>query len=499
MELNADIVIFGGTGDLCLRKLMPALYRCENDAFFTKDLRIFIITRDLLTSGKNAKQLILEGLKTHLQENEFNENTWESFSYRLHYIQLDILQDGAQWSLLAHKLNTSRFSTRVFYFAIAAKLYGNCCSLLAKYNTLTPESRVVLEKPIGSDGKTAKEINAQVAEHVLENQIYRIDHYLGKEMVQNLLTLRFTNSVFESLWDNKSIDNVKIEIYETVGLEGRASYYDQAGALKDMIQNHLLQLFCLIAMEPPNQMSADEVRIEKLKVMRALRPMNDASVKKNTIRGQYTQGTIDQSDVDSYQEELEDSDNHTKTNKPSNTETYAAIHARVDNWRWAKVPFYFVTGKRMKERYAQITIQFKSVSHHVYPSHSKNIEANRLVIRLQPEEEMKLFLTSKEMDEMDMSLTPMALDLDFSCSEKNSEKNKPSPIRDAYKRLLIDIIKGDPTLFAHRDEIEQTWSWLDPITESWNKNIPIMEYYRAGSWGPSNAAILMRTPIQNPP
>ncbi len=366
---------------------------------------------------------------------------------------------------------------RVFYLAIPPAIFSICCRNLADNNLITSQSRVVVEKPIGYGALSANKINAEIAEYFSEENVYRIDHYLGKETVQNLMALRFTNLIFEHLWDSKSIDHVQISISETVGLEGRAEFYNEVGALRDMVQNHLLQLLCLVAMESPHKISARSIQAEKIKVLEALRPMTIADVQQNTVRGQYVAGSYAGELVPGYLEEL---------NSPnSQTETFVAIRTYIDNWRWARVPFYLRTGKRMKSRCAEIIVQFKDVSHYVYKDSAGKLQPNRLVIRLQPDEMIQLTMMSKNLETTDMQLQPATLNLNF--SETYTEFRS-----DAYKRLMLDVVKGDSSLFIHRDEGEYAWGWIDPIIAAWQESKTSPHLYRAGSWGPDESDELLK-------
>ncbi len=475
MTGSFDIVIFGGTGDLSIRKLIPALYRCELEGKLPNGSRILLSNRD---EGVDQACLdrVQQGLQEHLNKGEFDSDLWQTFSQRLQPVTLDLATLNQQWDDFADLLNEQQGRARIYYMAIPPSIYGITCGHLAEKNLIDQNSRVVLEKPIGYDLESARDINAQVADFFPENNIYRIDHYLGKETVQNLLALRFTNVIFEQLWDGKSIDHVQITLSETVGLEGRAGFYDQAGALRDMVQNHLLQLLCFIAMDPPNKMNAESIRNEKIKVMQALRPIRGDDVDTYTARGQYVAGQLNDETVPGYLSELGKPDSH--------TETYVAIRAHIDNWRWAGVPFYLRTGKRLQERFAEIVIQFKAVSHEVYDKSAGELEANRLVIRLQPDECIQLSLMTKSLHDSDLNLKPVSLDLDFADTYENLTP-------DAYKRLLLDVAEGNPTLFAHRDEVEQAWRWLDPMLEAWQQSGIKPENYEAGSWGPAGAEELL--------
>jgi len=468
-----DLVIFGATGDLTLRKLLPALYRADRERHLADETQIFLSCRSTAQIDSYLEKA-QQALQQYLGDEEFASSLWQKFSQRLHPIQLDLQNHEGDWPNLPEQLNAQR--PRVFYLAIAPALFANCCERLAALGLNTPQSRVVLEKPIGYDRDSAEQINAAVAQHFSEQQIYRIDHYLGKETVQNLLVLRFSNRLFENLWDRQSIDHIQISISETVGLEGRAGFYDDAGALRDMVQNHLLQLLCLVAMEPPNQLNSDNIRTEKLKVLQSLRPINRDDVRQHTVRGQYVSGEAQQQLVPGYLEELGRSQ--------SFCETFVALRLFLDNWRWAGVPFYLRTGKRLKKRCAEIVVQFKPVSHAVYPAEAGVMHANQLVIQLQPQERIQLRLTSKYLGESSTRLQPVLLDLNLSgdCHDFHS---------DAYKRLLLDVFAGDASLFIHRDEIDCAWRFVDPIIQGWREVDYQPELYRSGSWGPDSANKLL--------
>jgi glucose-6-phosphate 1-dehydrogenase len=365
----------------------------------------------------------------------------------------------------------------VFYLATAPDLYGPICRNIGAAGLVSPQSRVVLEKPIGHDLESAREINDQVGEVFAESQTFRIDHYLGKETVQNLLALRFANSIFERLWNTDVIDHVQITVAETVGLEGRGNYYDHAGALRDMVQNHLLQLLCLMAMEPPVSLDADRVRDEKLKVLRALRPIQPHEVPALTVRGQYGPGAIEGRPVSGY---LADLGNSTA----SVTETFVALKAEVRTWRWANVPFYLRTGKRLPQKVSEIVVQYRALPFSIFPTEIAQLDSNRLVIRLQPEEGMRLEMMTKEPGPGGLRLTPTALDISF---EKTFGMRYP----DAYERLVMDTVRGNATLFMRRDEVEAAWSWVEPILEAWGARPDHPRPYPAGSWGPTAAIALI--------
>lgn len=332
----------------------------------------------------------------------------------------------------------------------------------------------MLEKPIGKSLESSKVINDSVSAVVAENNIYRIDHYLGKETVQNLLAVRFANALFEPVWTNAHIDNVQITVAETVGVEGRWGYYDDSGAMRDMIQNHLLQLLCLVAMGVPVSLDADAVRAEKLKVLRSLKKMSLERVRRNTVRAQYSAGSMDGEQVPGYKEE--------EGGKPgSQTETFVAVRADIHNWRWRGVPFYLRTGKRLPARYSEIVIQFKDVPHSIFPEAS-NLNPNKLVIRLQPEESIQLYMMNKLPGLGEgMQVTPVTLNLTM------PDRIADARVPEAYERLILDVIRGNSTLFVHRDEVEAAWTWADAIIEGWSKSTVDPHTYPAGSWGPQAA------------
>ena len=378
--------------------------------------------------------------------------------------------------ILRERLAGAPERVRVFYLSTAADLFGPVCQKLAAADLVTVRSRVVLEKPIGRDLKSAQAINEAVGEVFDESQIFRIDHYLGKETVQNLMALRFANSLFEPLWNQSAIDHVQITVSETVGLETRAAYYDKSGALRDMVQNHILQLLCLVAMEPPSALNAQAVRDEKIKVLRALVPITGEAAARLTVRGQYRAGAIEGAPVRGYLEDLGEA--------TSRTETFVAIKAEIATWRWAGVPFYLRTGKRLAARVSEIAIQFKAVPHSVFDRSAGVIEPNRLIIRLQPNEGVKLVLMSKDPGPGGVRLRQTPLNLSFAETFK---------IRypDAYERLLLDVVRGNATLFMRKDEVEAAWRWIDPILASWAEADTGPQPYAAGSWGPSQAIALV--------
>lgn len=485
-ELNnsvalVDFVIFGGAGDLAYRKLLPAMYRAYKEGKIDKTSRIYCTVRkeaDFENYSKNVHQ----ALNNFLYEGEFDAANWEGFSSMVQAVMVDITTRDEKWANLEQLLQADDDRARVFYLSTPPTVFGICCQNLHDQGLITDKARVVVEKPLGYDAKSAAEINDTIATYFTESQIFRIDHYLGKETVQNLMALRFSNILFEQFWNSKFIDHVQISISETVGLEGRAGFYDGAGALRDMVQNHLLQLLCLTAMEPPNSISADNIRSEKLKVLQALRPIKDAKVMEHTVRGQYVAGEFDGKLVPGYLEELNDG--------ASRTETFVAIRAHIDNWRWARVPFYLRTGKRMKQRCAEIVLQFREIPHDVYSNMQGTTPPNRLVIRLQPDENIQLHLMAKDLNDLDVKLQPVVLNLNFADTFENFRS-------DAYKRLMLDAALNNPSLFIHRDEVTAAWAWIDPIIEKWVADEVVPELYRAGTWGPQAANELIQQDNRN--
>jgi glucose-6-phosphate 1-dehydrogenase len=469
-----DCVVFGATGDLTLRKLLPALYYRCRDGQVPEDSRIIGAARSDLDDNAYRDRAVA-ALKDHVDKKDLDPEVMRQFLDRVHYVRIDATAAKADWSALKALLDPKR--VRVFYLATAPDLYGPICRNLGAKGLVTEKSRVVLEKPIGHDLESARTIIGRVGEVFTEAQTFRIDHFLGKETVQNLMALRFANTIFERLWSTDVIDHVQITVAETVGLEGRAGYYDRSGAMRDMVQNHLLQLLCLIAMEPPVSLQADRVRDEKLKVLRALRPMEPHEVGTLTVRGQYTQGAIDGKPVGGYLTDL-------GNDEPSETESFVALKAEVQTWRWANVPFYLRTGKRLPQKVSEIVIQFRAQPFSIFPAKAAEIEPNRLIIRLQPEEGMRLEMMTKDPGPGGMRLSPTGLDIRF-------EKTFHIRLPDAYERLLMDTVRGDATLFMRHDEVEAAWTWVEPILDAWAGRPDHPRPYPAGSWGPTAAIALI--------
>ena len=468
-----DIVFFGGTGDLTLRKLLPALYQAHKAGSLHQDGRIFALGRKPIGLQGYVK-LLEQRVKPRLTAN-FDEASWASFISRLHFLTLEA-GTAPDYAALAQALGSSPDRVVVCYLATAPHLFTTICEQLAAVGLNHANVRLVLEKPLGHDLKSSNAINASVGKCFSESQIYRIDHYLGKESVQNLLAIRFGNTLFEPLWRREWIDNVQITIAEEIGVEERGEFYDRTGALRDMLQNHLLQLLCMVAMEPPSSLAEDAVRDEKLKVLKSLKPFSVEDVLAKTVRGQYRSGAINGLPVAAYRDEP-------SVDPDSNTETFVALQAEVGNWRWAGVPFFLRTGKRMQERVAEIVINFRQVPHAVFPMPIGLHSANRLVIRLQPKESVRLYFLAKEPGDA-MNLQSTYLNLDFHTMFK-------ARWADAYERLLLDIIRGRLALFMRRDELVQAWSWVEPILDCWSKHSISPKTYTAGSWGPAASSGLL--------
>lgn len=464
-----DLVVFGGTGDLARRKLLPALYHRFCDGQINKDSRIIGTSRSERTSAAYAKQMH-KAYKEFSGGDDYEDTQWEKFAGQLNYVSLNVGDTSADWSALAEALSNDKKRTRVFYLAVPPSLYVQICQGLKAAGLVTENARIVLEKPLGTDYASAKATNEGVEAVFDENKIYRIDHYLGKETVQNLLVLRFGNVLLEPLWSNRAIDHIQFTVVESIGVGGRGAYYDGAGALRDMVQNHLLQLLCLTAMETPASLDADDVRTEKLKVLRALRPITKDVASHVTVRGQYARGKSDDEIMPDYLTDV--------GVDFSETETFVAIKAHIDNWRWAGVPIYIRTGKRMASRRSEIVIQFKPVPHSVFGT--TNLNPNKLVIRLQPDEAVKLWMEVKEPGAGGMRLKTLPLNLSYA---DNFTVRYP----DAYERLLLDVVRGNLSLFMRGDEVEAAWKWVDEIIKSWSESGQRLELYQAGNDGPDEA------------
>ncbi|HEY4192390.1 MAG TPA: glucose-6-phosphate dehydrogenase [Mesorhizobium sp.] len=468
-----DFIIFGGTGDLAERKLLPSLYYRQCDQQFSEPTRIIGTSRSKM-SDDEFRAFAKKAISEHVAKADIDAKELTKFVNRLSYVAADAIS-GAGFEQLKKEIGDSDH-IRAFYLAVSPALFGEISHKLKEHDMITPKSRIVVEKPIGRDLDSARALNDQIGSDFHESQIFRIDHYLGKETVQNLMALRFANALYEPLWNSAHIDHVQITVAETVGLEDRVTYYDKAGALRDMVQNHIMQLVCLVAMEAPSSLDADALRDEKLKVLRALKRINGTEAPKHTVRGQYRAGASAGGPVEGYVEEL---------GNASDTETFVAIKAEIANWRWAGVPFYLRTGKRLASRVSEIVIEFKPIPHSIFEGEAAGpIFPNQLVIRLQPDEGVKQFIMIKDPGPGGMRLRQIPLDMSFAQSFKGR-----SP--DAYERLIMDVIRGNQTLFMRRDEVEAAWKWIDPIQNAWANARQEVQGYTAGTWGPSASIALI--------
>ncbi|MCP5088682.1 MAG: glucose-6-phosphate dehydrogenase [Rhodobacteraceae bacterium] len=460
-----DLVIFGATGDLARRKILPGLFHRFTVGQMPEGGRIIGSARSEL-SVDEYRQTIRDALSEFAPEAANKPQQVREFLDRLDYISVDAAGETG-WDTLAAALRPD--VVRAFYLSVGPSLFGPISRQLRNHGIAAKDSRVVVEKPFGHDLQTARALNAELRECFEEHQIYRIDHYLGKETVQNLMALRFANALFEPLWNSQHIDHVQITVAENLGVAGRGEYYDESGAMRDMVQNHLMQLLCLTAMEPPSRFEPGSVRDEKLKVIRALDPVSSSDL----VRGQYRAG----GDQGSYVDQA--------GNPDSSTESFVAMKVHVSNWRWAGTPFYLRTGKRLRERLSEIAIIFRDPPHSIFPK-MQSRRGNALIIRLQPDEGITLRMTIKDPGPGGMRLTEVPLDMTF--AEALGEGAK-SP--DAYERLIMDVIRGDQTLFMRGDEVEAAWEWADPIITGWEEQRQKPSRYDAGSSGPEDALMLM--------
>ncbi|WP_163930728.1 glucose-6-phosphate dehydrogenase [Paraferrimonas sp. SM1919] len=470
-----DFVLFGTQGDLATRKLIPALYQLDKAELLAEETKIVGVSRHAL-SLEEYKQVVADSLQTFVKSDELCQTTTQRFIDRCLFTELDFAktEDYVNFKKVLNPNNVM-----VNYFATPPSIFGSICEGLDKAGLILEDTRVVLEKPIGHDLESSKVINDQVAQYFKEEQIYRIDHYLGKETVQNLIALRFANSLFSSKWDNRTIDHVQISVAEEVGIEGRWGYFDQAGQMRDMIQNHLLQILTLVAMDPPVNLNSDSIRDEKVKVLKSLRRIDQTNVQDNTVRGQYTSGYLKGVQVPGYLEEE-------GANTLSNTESFVAIKVDIDNWRWAGVPFYLRSGKRMPAKSSEIVVYFKNPPHNLYKESYQKLPANKLTIRLQPHEGVDIQMLNKVPGLSEATrLQTTKLDLSF------SDTFKEQRIADAYERLILETMLGNQSLFVRRDEVEEAWKWVDGIMQAWEQSGEQPKGYPAGSWGPVSSVALI--------
>lgn len=457
-----NIIIFGGDGDLSKRKIIPALYFRFTENQLKLPFTVIPVSRKMsdLRTFIDLVDEYLPKTATAEKKKAFFEN-FELANIPKHTPE--------EYGKLTEIIQRNPNRQNVYYFSVPSSAFGEICSCLGQANLINDLSKVVLEKPLGHDLESSTAINDLISSYFKEKQIFRIDHYLGKETVQNLMVLRFANHLFERAWNAENVESIQITVAESLGVEKRAGYYDDTGALLDMVQNHLLQLLCLVAMEPPATLDPDAVRNEKLKVLQSLRPMDKSSIAQHVVRGQYTRGTVNNDQLNSYLEDIE--------RYESETETFVALKTYIDNWRWKNVPIYLRTGKRMKKRYSDIVLNFKEMPHSIFPD-SKFPLSNKLIIRLQPEERIELVQLSKVPGPGGYRFQPISLKLDFVDSFDNR-------MPDAYERLIIDILRGNQTLFMRKDELEAAWKWIESITRIWKKQVPI-KLYESGGWGPGD-------------
>ena len=470
--MSFDLVLFGGTGDLTWRKLMPALFQAYRHGKLPSGGRILAVARDE-RSDAEYRAFIHERFADVDPGKRPNDDEFAAFADLLHYRRMD-LSKPEHYAGLKQLLDERAADTVVLFLATSPHLFPQICEQLGKVGLNGPNVRVVLEKPLGHDLASAQQINRVVRSAFREEQALRIDHYLGKPAVQNLMALRFGNALFEPLWRRESIANIQITLAEGLGVGTRGDFYDRTGALRDMVQNHALQLLTMIAMEPPSTSDADAIRDEKLKVLRSLKPFTPESVARDVVRGQYRAGTVDGKRVPAYVEEG-------KVPANSGCETFVALRTEVQNWRWAGVPFYLRTGKRLAEREAHIVVNFRDVPHPIFPG---TRAANKLVINLQPEDGLELHLLAAKGTGQHENLSPVSLDLDF---DKAFAENRVG----AYERLLLDVIAGRLNLFVRSDEQEQAWRWVEPVLHAWANDSVGPRPYVSGSWGPAAASALV--------
>ena len=473
--MSFDLILFGGTGDLVWRKLLPALFQAFRHGSLPAGGRIVGVARDEL-SDDQYRELIKSRFDDVDLAKRPNEEEFARFADMLFYLRMD-LSSAADYPQLAAKLQERAADTVIMYLATAPGLFTTFCEQIGAAGLNGPQMRVVLEKPLGHDLQSNRAINESVRRVFSERQIFRIDHYLGKPSVQNLFALRFGNAMFEPLWRRENIANIQITIAEELGIEKRGAFYDSTGALRDMVQNHALQLLCAIGMEPPINAHADAIRDEKLKVLRSLKAWTPETLRQHVVRGQYSAGTIDGAAVSAYRHE-------NGVSPDSQTETFVALRCEIANWRWAGVPFYIRTGKRLADRAAYIEVNFRPAPHAIFKTPSG--AANRLVIHLQPKDGLELHLLAQGQHNRRTSqtLSPVQLDLDF-------DKRFGSERVGAYERLLLDVIDDRLNLFVRSDEQEEAWRWVEPIMDTWKQASDGPRLYSAGTWGPSASSAMI--------
>ena len=473
--MSFDLVLFGGTGDLAWRKLMPALFQAFRHGTLPEGGRIIGVGRDDLTH-EQYRQLMHDRFNKVELSKRPSEEEFTRFAELIHFVRMD-LSKPADYASLVALLQPRNADTVVMYVATAPSLFTVVCEQLGAAGLNTPKTRIVLEKPLGHDLASNRAINKAVCKVFGEKQVFRIDHYLGKPAVQNLFALRFGNALFEPLWRREHIANIQITIAEELGVESRGAFYETTGAMRDMVQNHALQLLCAIGMEPPINAHADAIRDEKLKVLRSLKPWSAESLGQDVIRGQYAAGSIMGAAVPGYREEL-------GVNADSHTETFVALRTEISNWRWAGVPFYIRTGKRLAGRDARIVVNFRPTPHAIF--NAQIGASNSLVINLQPKDGLELHLLAQGASNrrQQQALSPVQLDLDF-------DKRFGTGRVGAYERLLLDVIDGRLNLFVRSDEQEEAWRWVEPILEHWKNDVQGPRPYASGTWGPSASSAMI--------
>lgn len=470
-----DLILFGACGDLSTKKLLPALYQLEKSNLLHPQTRIIAIDRQTLSEDAFIDFTCTQ-ISLSIKE-KIDRDTFEQLQAKLHYLNMNLTEPNDYLQL--KNICDPAIRRPISYFATPPTLFGVICQGISIAGLAVPSARVVMEKPIGHDLNSSIQIHNKIAQYFTEDQIYRIDHYLGKDTVLNLLVLRFANTIFMSLWDHHAIDQVQITVAEELGVAGRWDYYDQAGQVADMLQNHLLQILSCIAMEPPGSLDAASIRHEKLKVLKALRPITHTNVQNNTVRGQYIGGSVHGETVPGYLEE--------KGGKlASQTETFVAVEVNIDNWRWYGVPFYLRTGKRMLKKHSEVVIYFKPQRHHIFKPGNPHLAQNKLVIRLQPNEGVEIHIMNKLPElKQEMCLQQTGLNVSF------NETFKTARIADAYERLLLEVMLGRQYLFVSREEVEHAWLWVDGLLNAWRNDSTPLHTYQAGTWGPISADTLL--------
>lgn len=480
----ANIVIFGGKGDLAWRKLIPAFYHLYIGGFMPAQFAIYGVHYEKMDEKKFEAHL-LEGVNTFSRSGKANKEQWKKFAAHVFYFEGDFTADDT-FRRLSDTLNKNDKkwkdrAVRLFYYSVSPHFIEPISLLLAKHDLASDinSDRIVVEKPFGNDLQTARDLNQLLTRHFREKQIYRIDHYLGKETVQNLMAFRFANIVYESIWNHHYIEHIQITVAEGIGVGGRGNYYEKAGALKDMIQNHLLQLLCITAMEPPVSLNAEDIRNKKVDVLKAVRPLTKTDIAQNVIRGQYGEGTLNGKKQLAYRDEK-------NVNPKSNTETFVALKLFIDNWRWQNVPFYLRTGKCLEKTTSLIVIQFRQVPHNLFSKAvMSDTRPNQLIISIQPEMETTLLFHAKEPG-VKLQIKPVEMDFTY-------KESYDTAVPEAYETLLLEILEGDAAMFMRADQVEEAWKVVTPIMEAWKKDSPPRyPNYEPGSWGPKAGELLIK-------